>query len=298
MKKALIVLLVLTAIWLGLKDIALQSYLTNGALNISDPLAYESEGAWASLPETLPPGAWETPWGIDAFIVLPPANVNRKHGLLPVDTAGVLKEKAKALETISVVIPKKIPVYAPVYRAPSPATKGQNRIDMYAHSGNDLVAAFEHYLAHHNQGRGVILIIAESSGPYASLLIDRLQTEDLVSRFAGLLSFGPEASSYKTKTLKCAEVLKDGCHQRIATQVSSDFGRLVFPHVSYTAPPLDVIDTGGVSDAIRIQVENVSTWLDETQPKPAEPFFVSETIESSPIFRPGADTPINEPNEN
>ena len=92
MKKALIGLLVMFAAWFGLKDIALQFYLSNGALNIPEPLSYETPNAWAVTPEAPPPGAWETPWGVDTFIVLPPANVALKHGLLPVEDTKVIKE--------------------------------------------------------------------------------------------------------------------------------------------------------------------------------------------------------------
>ena len=47
-----------------------------------------------------------------------------------------------------------------------------------------------------------------------------------------------------------------------------------------------------VSDA-----EQVSAWLDETEPKPAEPFFAVEVITDVPIYRPGADAPVDAPED-
>ena len=298
MKKALIALAVLCAAWFGLKDIALQSYLSNGELNVPASLSYDTGEAWAVTPEVPPPGAWETPWGVDAFVVLPPANVNLQHGLLPIEDAEVIKDTLGALQQMGEAIPGQTPVYAPLYRAPSPATKGDDRLAMNAMSSDDLLSAFEHYLETFNNGRGIMLIIAESSDPYASPLIERLQEDDLVSRFAGLISFGPETSPYETQPLKCANVLGDGCHQKVTTKSKTNFGRLLMPSLSYTAPALNVIDANGVAQAIKTQAENVSIWLDETQPKPAEPFFATEIIESSPIYRPGEDAPIEQSDEN
>ena len=292
MKKALFALVVLCAAWFSLKDIALQSYLSTGELNIPASLLYDTEEAWAVTPEVRPPGAWETPWGVDAFIVLPPANANLKHGLLPTEDAEVIRDALDALQQMGEAIPGQTPVYAPFYRAPSPATKGDDRLAMNALSSDDLLAAFRHYLDNFNNGRGIMLIVAESSDAYANPLIERLQEDDLVSRFAGLISFGPETSPYGIQPLNCADVLGDGCHQKVTTKSKSDFGRLLKPSLSYTAPALNVIDANGVAQAIKTQAENVSVWLDETQPKPAEPFFATEIIQSSPIYRPGANAPI------
>ncbi len=292
MKKALIGLLVMFAAWFGLKDIALQFYLSNGALNIPEPLSYETPNAWAVTPEAPPPGAWETPWGVDTFIVLPPANVALKHGLLPVEDTKVIKETLQALQQIGAAIPGQTPVYAPFYRAPSRATKAKDIDEIYALSSNDLLTAFEQYMRDHNKGRGIILVVAESSGLYAKPLINRLQADDIVSRFGGLISFGPKNSAYPSQTLKCAEILGGGCHQKVETHDTFNLGRFIMPNLPGAVPPLNAVDANGVAEAIKTQAESVSVWLDETQPKPAEPFFATEIIQTAPIYRPGADTPI------
>jgi len=75
MKRLGLAIILLAAAWFGLKDMAMRAYLTQGGPSLPDPLSYTAPEHWATQPETIPPGAWETPWGIDAFIVLPPADL-------------------------------------------------------------------------------------------------------------------------------------------------------------------------------------------------------------------------------
>lgn len=297
MKKWFFALILAGTAWFGLKDIAYQAYMASGAVQTPPAPNYAEPEAWAAQPETLPPGAWATPWGIDAFLVLAPANTPRKHGLLAVDDADALNETLANLQKLNAAIPSQTPVYAPLYRAPSAASKGATLAQIRPLASADLMGAFEFYLAQANQGRGIMLIVSEGSAAYAEPLLERLQSEALSSRFAGLISIGPAVPRFKEQDLTCAAILKKACHQHVETQGVFSPLSFLLPRLARTAPELNVIDAPGVATAIRVQAETVSLWLDETQPKPAEPFFATQIIETAPIYRPGADEPLNKPNE-
>lgn len=294
MRKWLIALAVLLVAWFALKDMAYRAYYSSGEVKLPTALSYQSGDHWAIQPETPPPGAWETPWGIDAFIILPPTNVAGKHGLLSADNPLVVIDNLRALKELGLAIPGETPAYAPFYRQPSPANAPEIAEDMRAMATADLMSAFEIYLDKANRGRGIVLIVAASASEFTGPIIERLQSDDLSSRFAGLISFEPDETSQQELDLKCADILDGACHQIVSMKSSFDTSRLFLPHLKQVSPPLNIVDPSGIATAIRVQAQNVSDWLDETQPKLAEPFFATEIIESAPIFRPGEETAIGE----
>lgn len=294
MKKWIILTVVVLLAWFGLKNVALSKYLSSGPALLPPQLSYSEPDHWATRPEATPAGAWETPWGIDAFIVLPPPSIAHKHGLIPADDAESVEATLQTLITISDAIPGETPSYAPFSRAPASANKGDVARQMKLLAEEDLLKAFEAYLATVNQGRGVMLIIVEPAGNYSHALLDRLQAEDLVDRFAGLVSLVPEGTSLPLQTLQCSDALKGACHQQINTKSEFQPGRIFLPSVPGPARISEVYDASGVAEAIKVQAEAVSAWLDENEPKPAEPFGFSQVIEAAPIYRPGEDTPIDQ----
>jgi len=221
-----------------------------------------------------PPGAWETPWGIDAFIILPPTGLNHKHGLVPADYEPAVRDTLLALQKLSPAIPGDTPAYAPFYRAPSRVNAPELAAQMATQASADILTAFELYLTEANQGRGILLIRAGSAAPYTGPLLARLQEDDLSNRFAGLVSFGPEDKNTPDTELVCAEILGGACYQSVETSTAFSATRLFTPNAGAPVP-------------------NISEWLDETQPKLAEPFFTTTVIETAPIFRPGASAPID-----
>jgi|GEM_PF-1392677 len=293
MKRLGLAIIILAAAWFGLKDMALRAYLTQGAPSLPDALSYTAPEHWATQPETVPPGAWETPWGIDAFIVLPPTGLNHKHGLVPADNEDAVRDTLRALQKLSPAIPGDTPAYAPFYRAPSRVNTPELATQMAAQASADILTAFELYLQEANQGRGILLIRAQSAAAYTGPLLERLQQENLSNRFAGLISFGPEGKNTPDTELVCADILGGACHQNVETSTSFSPIRLFTPNTGARVPELNVIDATGVAEAIKVQAANVSVWLDETQPKLAEPFFTTTVIETAPIFRPGASTPLD-----
>ena len=296
MKKWMILAVVLLLAWFGLKNVALSKYLSSGPALLPPQLSYAEPDHWAAWPEVTPAGAWETPWGIDAFVVLPPPSIAHKHGLIPPDNSKSVEETLQTLVKISDAIPGETPTYAPLYRAPAPSNKGDVARQMRLLAEEDLLKAFKHYLANANQTRGVLLVIVEPAGNYSHTLLDRLQAEDLVDRFAGMVSLVPEGTSLPLQTLECSGALNGECHQQINTKSELELGRILLPSPGGPARISEVYDANGVAEAIKVQAEAVSLWLDENQPKPAEPFGFSQVIEAAPIYRPGEDTPIDEEN--
>lgn len=298
MKRWLLILLLLLAAWFGLKDRIYQAWLASGPAILPPPLDYSQETAWAAKPDPKPAGAWEYPWGVDAFFVLPPANVPAKHGLLPTENDAVVREKLRALKMLSEAIPGETPVYAPLYRAPSPASQGLTQTQMVPLTEQDISDAFEHYLEHYNQGRGVLLILAGDAQAYTRPLMKRLQDDDLSYRFAGVVRFSAQDVTSSRTQLRCADILNEACDQWVETQGNASLFRFLLPGLKQQPAALSITDAPGVANAIKVQAETVSTWLDETQPKPAEPFFATQIIESAPVFRPGEDTPIASEKDN
>lgn len=295
MKKWLLVLGLILVAWFGLKDIAYSKYLTSGPAILPPPVTYTTQDSWAAWPEPLPGGAWETPWGIDAFVILPPSPVAQKHGLIPADNTKAVAMSRASLTAIREAIPSEIPVYAPFYRAPAAANSGEVARQMKLLTEQDLLNAFKTYLETANQGRGIMIVIAEPSGAYSRDLIDRAQAEDLADRFAGLISFQTQNAGLPLRTLSCSPALLTACHQQVEVQTITNFASFLLPRVTENAQIRGVYDASGVTEAIRVQAEAVSSWLDENAPKPAEPFGFSNVIEAAPIYRPGADEPLNQP---
>ena len=292
MKRALILVAVGAAIWLAAKDAAYTSYLRWGELTQPAELDFSNPEYWAMQPVEKPAGAWEKPWGIDAFVVLPPANVPASPGLLDPNEANVLSTTMKSLRNMTPAIPGETPVYAPLYRAPSAVSDSMVRQDLLEFAELDLSTSFEYYLSEINQGRGIMLIVAEDAQPFITPLIARLQQDDLAARFAGLIVFGKNDNSASYSSLICADILNGACQQDVKTKAEVSLLRFVTPNFAGPPTGTQAVDQDGVATALKTQAENVSVWLDETQPKPAEPFFAVQVIEDAPVYRVGESTPI------
>ena len=296
-KLLLVLLVILAALWFAVKDYAYKSYWRIGAPVEAAAMDYSNFDHWATRPAELPPGAWAKPWGIDAFLVLPPPTTPAKHGLLPIDNDAVISAFAASLKNLNLAVPGETPVYAPFYRAPSPSSDIMVRHDVAEFAQYDLSTAFEHYLTEDNRGRGFFLLIAEDAKPFAAQLLARLQQDDTKSRFAGLIVFGEQDNSSLYKSIECADILEGACHQDVQTRGRSDSNLFFQPSLGVASTGTKVSDADGVANAIKTQSKTVSRWLDETQPKPAEPFFATQVIEIAPVYRVGETAPIETPEE-
>jgi hypothetical protein len=150
---------------------------------------YASKTAWAMMPDEPPPGAWETPWGVDVFFIHstsayagdawneaidnPVARARLDNRILPNQAAPFLKAG---------------PVYAPRYREAALEAEidvGSDADGAFEIAYDDVLAAFDFYLKTYNRGRGVIVAGVGQGGLYATRLVkDRFQSGDLKERLA------------------------------------------------------------------------------------------------------------------
>ncbi|MEP7210909.1 MAG: DUF3089 domain-containing protein [Alphaproteobacteria bacterium] len=150
---------------------------------------YSSKDAWALMPDAPPPGAWETPWGVDVFFIHstsayagdawneaidnPVSRARLDSHILPNQAAPFLKAG---------------PVYAPRYRQvalDAELNVGSDSDGAFEIAYDDVLAAFDVYLKDHNRGRGIIVAGVGQGGLYATRLVkDRFQSGDLKERLA------------------------------------------------------------------------------------------------------------------
>jgi len=150
---------------------------------------YARAESWALRPAQPPPGGWETPWGIDIFFIHPTSAYSNAGWNTPVDNAEALERlKERILPNHAGPFLQAGPVYAPLYRQVSLHSEidvggeGDGAFDL---AYDDVLRAFDHYMAVDNRFRGVVIAGVGQGGLYAQrLLADRFQAEPLQSRLA------------------------------------------------------------------------------------------------------------------
>jgi hypothetical protein len=150
---------------------------------------YANKDAWAIIPDAPPPGAWETPWGVDVFFIHstsayagdtwneeidnPVSKARLDDHILPNQAAPFLKAG---------------PVYAPRYREAALDAElnvGTDTDGAFEIAYDDVLAAFDVYLKDHNRGRGIIVAGVGQGGLYAIRLVkERFQSGDLKDHLA------------------------------------------------------------------------------------------------------------------
>lgn len=290
MKYFIGVLLIALAAWFGLKNTAYSILISRGEVSNPAPLDYTSFDGWASQPDETPPGAWETPWGIDLFVIYPAPRINSVFGLI--DAQDALEHPSHvALEAeIRAALPAAANVYVPKYHPLSTTSDVA-----VSHAGGVLVGetlayAFEQYLNNTNRGRGVLVVAVGDADESMRPLLGRLRADDLVHRFAGFVHFTANADAANGfDELRCSPALAGACYQSVAMTEQRPIGDYLLPRLPGLRGVLTVIDPEGTGAAIDAQMAQVSAWLDEHTPKPAEPLFGFEAIETAPIYRPNGD---------
>ena len=150
---------------------------------------YARAESWALRPAQPPPGGWETPWGIDIFFIHPTSAYSNAGWNTPVDNAEALERlKERILPNHAGPFLQAGPVYAPLYRQVSLHSEidvggeGDGAFDL---AYDDVLRAFDHYMAVDNRFRGVVIAGVGQGGLHAQrLLADRFQAEPLKSRLA------------------------------------------------------------------------------------------------------------------
>lgn len=152
-------------------------------------LDYAKKESWALRPAQPPAGGWEKPWGIDIFFI-PPASDYSNAGW------NAATNKTDALERLrDKILPNQAgpfmqagPVYAPLYRHASLHSElnvGGEGDGAFEIAYQDVLRAFDAYMASDNRYRGIVLAGVGQGGLYAQrLLADRFQDEPLKSRLA------------------------------------------------------------------------------------------------------------------
>ncbi len=150
---------------------------------------YTAPASWALTPAHLPPGGWEKPWGIDIFFIHPTSAYSSAGWNVGIDNAEALDRlKQKILPNAAGPFLQAGPVYAPLYRQASlhsEITVGGEGDGAFELAYEDIVRAFDQYLARDNRHRGVVLVGVGQGGLYAQrLLADRFQANPLKDRLA------------------------------------------------------------------------------------------------------------------
>ncbi|MEO9969989.1 MAG: DUF3089 domain-containing protein, partial [Hyphomonadaceae bacterium] len=205
--------------WFGLKNPAYNTLMQRGDLDIPSQLDYTPQESWAIIPDEQPAGAWETPWGVDIFLVFPSPRNDTKHGLMLPNDAFAHSSQLALSEEIQTALPEGTSLYAPKYRSLS-NTASKSTKDMQVLASGDLEAAFQSYLEVDNRGRAVMLVSIGDTAPLISPILERLQLEDLQHRFAGLVHFTPDAAQDASHfdALTCSPGLEGACFQSVPIQ--------------------------------------------------------------------------------
>jgi len=279
--------------WFGFKNPVYNLLKTSGAAEIPATLDYTSFEGWASQPETDTPGAWETPWGVDVFLVYPTPRKASGHGLMDANDAFAHASQVSLSEEIVAALPSDASIYVPKYRAVSNAKSAEDE-SLRQQGAEDLGSAFDAYLANVNRGRAIMLVGVGDTAPLLTPILNRLQMEDLQIRFAGLVHITPNADETNAafEALNCSPALDGACLQTVEAQMYRPIGDHLLPRLSNMRGHYNILDPLGTAAAIETQTKHVSDWLDTHAPKPAEPLFGFEAIEVAPVYRPGGDEPV------
>lgn len=150
---------------------------------------YASPHAWALRPANLPAGAWETPWGVDVFYIHPTTAYAGDAWNAAIDDAeSYVVLEHDILANHAAPFQHAGPVYAPRYRQAALWAEihpGAEAEKAYALAYDDILRAFDAYLAEDNRGRAIIVAGMGQGGVHAlRLLRDRFQQGELKQRLA------------------------------------------------------------------------------------------------------------------
>ncbi len=288
MRRAIVVVAVAAILWMGLKDWAYRTfYMQKDPIETSEPV-YGALENWALRPVEAPPGAWESPWGVDLFVLPPIRRAPHPPGVVSFDHERSRGETEAFLGRLLDVLGD-APVYAPYLRHGSPVHK--ESADFAEMTETDAVAAFRSYLEEDNLKRGFVLIAPPSmTEPVQSVLASFAGDDDVRQRFGGVVWLGPETAGLED--LECSDGLVGQCLIEVPMKSGVPFLQRLMPNLPRPRLKHHLTDPEAAQVSIANRVAFLSTWLDENAPKPAEPLGGLEEMESvdvAPIRRPGDD---------
>jgi hypothetical protein len=149
---------------------------------------YAKAESWALRPANPPPGGWEKPWGIDIFFVHPTSAYSSGWNAKTNDTEALARLNDRILPNHAGPFLQAGPVYAPLYRQASLHSEinvGSEGDGAFLLAYEDVLRAFDQYMATDNRHRGIVLAGVGQGGLHVQrLLADRFQTEPQKSRLA------------------------------------------------------------------------------------------------------------------
>ncbi|RIJ26140.1 hypothetical protein D1224_00535 [Henriciella barbarensis] len=280
--------------WVAFKDGIYASWLGQGEREAVEP-DYALEDDWLERPAEAPPGGWASPWGIDVVILAPFPTTPQPAGLLTAssdviknDFDGFMDEAGLSSELSSVV-------YAPSYRAPSPALGKRMRDEASALAAADVAAAVSRYASADNRKRGVLIVAAPGTEALLEGALSALPAdEDFRQRFGGvMLPADMDVAEWMEVAGPCSDGV-DACVVSTGLDASKPFRRFLLP--SLPRPRLVYSDDGTLANTIDERADTLSVWLEENLPKPAEPFdtwAAEEVVDVAPIRRPNSERDIS-----
>jgi hypothetical protein len=153
------------------------------------PPDYSKPESWAARPAVPPPGAWETPWGVDVFFIHPASSFDGDDWNVAIDDPEASDRLLnRILPSQGAPFAKLGAFYAPRYRQASLWSEinvGGEGDGAFLLAYKDVLDAFDRYAAQDNRGRGIIIAGVDQGGLYAQrLLADRFQDEPMKQRLA------------------------------------------------------------------------------------------------------------------
>lgn len=293
MRKGLIAAAIFIVGWFALKDSAFTLFLGE-ATSLPDVPDYYFENVWLDRPEEAPQGGWEEPWGVDLFVIAPPASSPMRKGLIAADHDAIKSEYEEFAAALG-LNDRDITIYAPSYRSPSPASEKRRRDEEIKDAQSDMASAMKRYLSTDNRLRGLVILAAPDTEPLLYAALQQVpESEDFRKRFGGVLvPAGKDETRWDDFIGSCSPAF-DSC--ALATSQSAGTGALSWLTPSLPRPSLNYSADDELTTMIDDRMQSLSTWLDLNAERPAEPFdtwAADEVVDVAPIHRPNQDEDIS-----
>ena len=232
---------------------------------------YTQKSSWFLLPESETPGGWEKPWGVDLYWFVDTPDGYLGGWNVPIDWSAA-DTQLNEEDWITAENNNSFPVYAP-RRRHAAAIDGDesDAVSARALEEEDILKSIDVYLETHHRQRGIFLG-GKGSGLSAAIdVIDNriADTRPLDQLLGGLIISPSQGSDLPTDMPPWPD-----CEETITE----------FPCLLDLRQASDI---EGPYDRVQRTFEKFSTWMDLNVTKPAAPLPPFETIELSPIRRPG-----------
>jgi len=296
MRRLFLIALIAGVLWFGLKDWGYRTALSQGTPSLPPEAEYAGSQVWVGFPEATPPGAWETPWGVDLFAVLPPSAAAHRHGLVSAAHDKTRKHFEDSLSGLAVPLAGVMPVYAPYYRHASAVHSGKQLAAYRVTTASDLSGAFNAYLETHSQGRGFILLVSPGMNGAVDGLLETISKDDqLRNRFGGVILLGKDEPG--ALEASCSDAMEGDCIISAEVRASGNMLSFLTPSLPRRPVRYTLKDGDELAVTLAARAQSLSVWLDANAPKPAEPlggFDDMEVVEIAPIRNPGD---VDQPDE-